>query len=256
MQHFELKGTTRKVGNKAVIKAFRREGLVPCNLYGLGMDNVLFTVNAKELKVLTDTPKSYIVDLVLDGGKPQTAILHELQWHPVTDACLHVDFLAVNETKPIAISVPLVIEGHAKGVQQGGKFYQNARSLKVSALMKDLPDELDVDITQPRPRQAHQGRRPQVTVSSRLRQGHHHLRRQDHAQCYCGCCGGVNPTPPCQRSYLVVGLGNIGAEYARTRHNIGFMMLDAWAQASNVVFPWSATAPLRRFRTREGTSPC
>ena len=148
MQHFELKGTTRKVGNKAVIKAFRREGLVPCNLYGLGMENVLFTVNAKELKALTDTPKSFIVDLVLDGAKKaQTAVLHELQWHPVTDACLHVDFLAVNDTKPIAISVPLVIEGHAKGVQQGGKFYQNARSIKVSAAMKDLPDEVTVDIT-------------------------------------------------------------------------------------------------------------
>ena len=147
MQHFELKGQTRKVGNKAVLKAFRKEGLVPCNLYGLGMENVLFTVSAKELKTLTDTPKSYIVDLVLDGGKPQTAILHEIQWHPVTDNCLHVDFLAVGTEKPIAINVPLVITGHAKGVQQGGKFYQNARSLRVCALMKDLPDEVTVDIT-------------------------------------------------------------------------------------------------------------
>ena len=149
MQHFELKGTTRQVGNKAVIKAFRRQGLVPCNLYGLDIkENILFTVDAKELKALTDTPKSFIVDLVLDGAKKaQTAVLHELQWHPVTDNCLHVDFLAVDEKKPIAISVPLVIEGHAKGVQQGGKCYQNARELKISALMKDLPDEIKVDIT-------------------------------------------------------------------------------------------------------------
>ncbi|MCR4859884.1 MAG: 50S ribosomal protein L25 [Bacteroidales bacterium] len=147
MQHFELKGQTRKVGNKAVIKAFRREGLVPCNLYGLGEENILFTVSAKDLKALTDTPNSYIVDLVLDGGKARTAILHELQWHPVTDACLHVDFLAVGEKKPIAISVPLVISGHAKGVQQGGKFYQNARAIRVCALMKDLPDDVTVDIT-------------------------------------------------------------------------------------------------------------
>ena len=148
MQHFELKGTTRKVGNKAVLKAFRKEGLVPCNLYGMGMENILFTVNAKELKVLTDTPKSYIVDLILDGAKKaQTAILHEIQWHPVTDACLHVDFLAVGEKKPVTISVPLVISGHAKGVQQGGKFYQNARSLRISAQMKDLPDEITIDIT-------------------------------------------------------------------------------------------------------------
>lgn len=149
MQHFELKGTTRQVGNKAVIKAFRREGLVPCNLYGADIkENILFTVNAKELKALTDTPKAFIVDLVLDGAKKaRTAVLHELQWHPVTDECLHVDFLAVDDKTPITISVPLVIEGHAKGVQQGGKFYQNTRILRISALMKNLPDEIPVDIT-------------------------------------------------------------------------------------------------------------
>ena len=62
MQHFTLNGTTRQVGNKAVIKAFRKQGLVPCNLYGCGVENVLFTVDAKELKGLTDTPASYIVD--------------------------------------------------------------------------------------------------------------------------------------------------------------------------------------------------
>ena len=146
MQHFELKGQTRKVGNKAVIKAFRKENLVPCNLYGNGMENVLFTVNAKELKLLTNTPKSFIVDLNLDG-KAYTAVLHELQWHPVTDECLHVDFLAVDEKKPVNISVPLVITGHAIGVQQGGKFYQNARAIRVSALMKDLPDDVTVDIS-------------------------------------------------------------------------------------------------------------
>ena len=149
MQHFELKGTTRQVGNKAVIKAFRREGLVPCNLYGADIkENILFTVNAKELKALTDTPKAFIVDLVLDGAKKaRTAVLHELQWHPVTDECLHVDFLAVDDKTPITISVPLVIEGHAKGVQQVGKFYQNTRILRISALMKNLPDEIPVDIT-------------------------------------------------------------------------------------------------------------
>ena len=147
MQHFELKGQIRQAANKAVIKAFRRQGLVPCNLYGLGMDNVLFTVNAKELKGLTNTPKSYIVDLKLDNGQAYTAVLHELQWHPVSDECLHVDFLAVDEVKPIAIMVPLVISGHAAGVQRGGKFYQLLREVKVCAKMADLPDSLPIDIT-------------------------------------------------------------------------------------------------------------
>ena len=147
MQHFELKGQIRQVGNKAVVKAFRKQGVVPCNLYGLGMENILFTVDEKELKGLTNTPKSYIVDLVLDNGKTYNAVLHELQFHPVSDRCLHVDFLAVNEEKPIAIKVPVIITGHSVGVQQGGKFTQNSRFIRISALMKDLPDDVTVDIS-------------------------------------------------------------------------------------------------------------
>ena len=147
MQHFELKGQIRQVGNKAVIKAFRKQGLVPCNLYGLGMENILFTVNEKELKGVTDTPKAFIVDLVLDNGKTYSAVLHELQFHPVLDTCLHVDFLAVNDEKPIAINVPLKITGHSAGVQQGGKFTQNVRKIRISALMANLPDDVTVDIT-------------------------------------------------------------------------------------------------------------
>ncbi len=148
MQHFELKGQVREVGNKAVIKAIRKQGLVPCNLYGAGIDsNILFTVDAKELKGLTDTPASYIVDLSLDNGKKYEAVLHEMQWHPVSDACLHVDFLAVDDKKPISIKVPIEITGHAIGVQQGGKFFQPSRELRISALMANLPDKVTVDIT-------------------------------------------------------------------------------------------------------------
>lgn len=147
MQHFELNGKVREAGNKAVIKAFRKQGLVPCNLYGLGMENVLFTVSAKELMGLTNTPHSYIVDLKLDNGKAYSAVLHELQFHPVEDICLHVDFLAVNEEKPIAIDVPITIEGHSVGVQKGGKFVQNSRKLRVSAVMANLPEDVKVDIT-------------------------------------------------------------------------------------------------------------
>lgn len=147
MQHFELKGQIRQVGNKAVIKAYRKQGVVPCNLYGLGMENILFTVDEKELKGLTHTPKSYIVDLVLDNGKTFNAVVHELQFHPVSERCLHVDFLAVNEEKPIAIKVPIIISGHSVGVQQGGKFTQNSRFIRISGLMANLPDDVTVDIS-------------------------------------------------------------------------------------------------------------
>ncbi len=146
MQHFQLSGKLRASVGKVATKAVRRQGLVPCNLYGLGMDNIQFTVDAKELKGLTNTPASYIVDLVLDNGNTYTAIIQECQWHPVSDECLHVDFLLVNDVKPVTISVPVIITGHAVGVQKGGKFYQSVRKLKLSALVKDLPDNITVNI--------------------------------------------------------------------------------------------------------------
>lgn len=146
MKHFVLKGHVREVGNKAVIKEYRKQGLVPCNIYGSGVENILFTVTEKDLKGLTDTPASYIVDLELSNGQKYNAVIHELQYHPVKDNCLHADFLAVNEEKPISIMVPITITGHAAGVRAGGKFYKLVRELKVSALMKDLPDELVINI--------------------------------------------------------------------------------------------------------------
>ena len=146
MKHFVLKGQVREVGNKAVIKEYRKQGLVPCNVYGAGVENILFTVTEKDLKGLTDTPASYIVDLELSNGQKFNAVIHELQYHPVKDNCLHADFLAVNEEKPISIMVPITITGHAVGVRAGGKFFKLVRELKVSALMKDLPDELVINI--------------------------------------------------------------------------------------------------------------
>ena len=147
MKHFEINGKVREVGNKAVVKAIRKQGLVPCNLYGQGMENVLFTVSDRDLQGITNTPASYIIDIKLDNGKTYMAVVHELQFHPVKDNCLHVDFLAVNEEKPITISVPIVVSGHPVGVQKGGKFVLVSRAIRVSALMKDLPDTLNVDVT-------------------------------------------------------------------------------------------------------------
>ena len=147
MKHFELNGKVREVGNKAVIKAIRKQGLVPCILYGQGRENVLFTVTDKDLQGITNTPASFIIDIKLDNGKAYTAVIHELQFHPVKDNCLHVDFLAVSEDKPIAIKVPITVSGHPVGVQKGGKFVLVSRFVKISALMKDLPDNINIDVT-------------------------------------------------------------------------------------------------------------
>lgn len=146
MKQISLKGQARQVGNKQTIKTIRREGLVPCNLYGNGVENILFTVSAKDLKTVTNTPNSYIIELDIDGAK-HLAVLHEVQWHPVTDAALHVDFLGVDPAKPVSIDVPVVVTGHSEGVKQGGKLLVLARKLHISALMSNLPDTLEVDST-------------------------------------------------------------------------------------------------------------
>ena len=147
MKHIELKGQVREAGSKAAVKAVRRAGHVPCNIYGLGMENVLFTIDAQDLKTITHTPNSYIVDLELNDGKKFYAVLHEVQYHPVTDEALHVDFLAVCEEKPVIIEVPVKVTGHSEGVKMGGKLLVSSRKLRVSAMMDKLPDVLEVDST-------------------------------------------------------------------------------------------------------------
>jgi len=146
MKTFNLKGTPRSVSNKQAIKTLRRNGEVPCVLYGAGIENVLFAVNAKELLLVTNTPNSYIIELEI-ADKKYTAVYHTAQFHPVTDEALHVDFLSVSADKPVSINVPIVITGNSEGVRQGGKLSVSARKLKVSALMANLPDTLTVDIT-------------------------------------------------------------------------------------------------------------
>ena len=147
MQHIELKGQVREAGNKAAVKAVRRAGQVPCNIYGQGIENVLFTIDAQDLKTITHTPNSYIIDLELSNGTKMYAVLHEVQYHPVTDEALHVDFLFVSEDKPVTIEVPVKVVGHSEGVKMGGKLLVSSRKLRVSAMMNMLPDVLEVDST-------------------------------------------------------------------------------------------------------------
>ena len=147
MKHIELKGQLREAGNKAAVKAVRRAGQVPCNIYGNGIENVLFTVDAQDLKTITHTPNSYIINLELSNGTKMYAVLHEVQYHPVSDEALHVDFIAVGEEKPITIEVPVKVVGHSEGVKMGGKLLVSSRKLRVSAMMNNLPDILEVDST-------------------------------------------------------------------------------------------------------------
>lgn len=145
MKNIELKGALRSDLGKKGAKDIRRNALTPCNLYGNG-GNINFTVVEKELKDILYTPNAYIIDLNIDG-KSEKAVIREIQFHPVTDQVLHIDFYRVTEDKPVVIEIPVKLNGSSEGVKQGGKLTLTTRKIKVSAFVKDLPDTLDIDIT-------------------------------------------------------------------------------------------------------------
>jgi large subunit ribosomal protein L25 len=146
MKTINVKGTVRKDLKKSAVKALRRNEQVPCIVYGNGSENIHFSVNEKELKDLVYTPHVYLVNLDIDG-KVSQAVMREIQFHPVTDKMLHIDFYAVDAAKSITIDIPVTISGNSEGVRAGGKLHILNRKVKVSALPKDLPDTLPVDIT-------------------------------------------------------------------------------------------------------------
>ena len=146
MKELNIKGSARATGRKADVKAVRRAGLVPCNIYGAGIENLSFAITVKDLESITNTPYSHIINLDIDGNTFK-AILGEVQYHPVKDNAIHADFIVVTEDKPVAINVPLAITGNSEGVKLRGKLVVSCRKLRVSALLKNLPDELPVDIT-------------------------------------------------------------------------------------------------------------
>jgi len=146
MKTIELKGTIRTSLTKVAVKQLRKNGEVPCVLYGEKGENLHFAVVERDLKNLVYTPNAYLVKLSLDG-KLHTAVMREIQFHPVSEQILHIDFYPVHEDRPVAIDVPVVIEGNSEGVRAGGKLHMVTRRLKISALPKHLPDSLPVDIT-------------------------------------------------------------------------------------------------------------
>ena len=144
MKSFELTGSKRESTGKKAAKAYRKESLVPCVLYG-GGEVVHFTVSKEGIRKLVYTPEVFIVNLSLEGEK-YTCILKEMQFHPVSDVLLHADFLQIFEDKPVVIEIPIVLEGLAQGVKDGGKLSMNMRKLKVKGLYKDFPEKLVINI--------------------------------------------------------------------------------------------------------------
>lgn len=145
MKTLQLKGAKRENAGKKFSKIERNAGLVPCVVYG-GTENLHFTLNKIDFKELVYTPEVYLVELELDGKK-YSAVLKDIQFHPISDAIIHADFLEIFPHKTIKIGIPVKLTGNSVGVRAGGRLAQKMRKLNVSALPGDLPDFIEIDVT-------------------------------------------------------------------------------------------------------------
>lgn len=152
MKEIEVTGKKRTALGKKASKALRKEGMVPCNLYGELKDAegkpvaLPFASPFTELRKIIYTPHVYVIKLVIDG-EIHTAVMREIQFHPVTDAPLHVDFYEVNDEKPITVGIPVKLVGLAQGVRDGGRMNLSIRKINVTAPYQIIPEHLDVDVT-------------------------------------------------------------------------------------------------------------
>jgi len=145
MKSIEISAKLReKVGKKESNK-LRKSDMIPCVLYGTEK-NIHFSAEASEFRHLIYTSNVAYAKLNIDGLEHK-AIVQDIQFHPVSDKIIHVDFLNIYDDKPITVSVPVRLEGFAKGVQDGGKLYQDVRRLKIKGLLKDFIEEIVIDVT-------------------------------------------------------------------------------------------------------------
>ncbi len=149
MKTFQLEGKTREIAatsadRKRALKAMRKNEEIPAVLYG-GEEVVHFTVTKDSVRNLVYSPEIFAVELTIDGKKTM-AVVKDIQFQPVTDGILHMDFLEVSEQKPIAMEVPVVLEGHAEGVKAGGKLTLQMRKLRVKAVYTQIPEKLFINV--------------------------------------------------------------------------------------------------------------
>ena len=150
MKTFQLEGKSREVAatsadQKRALKAMRKNNEIPAVLYG-GEKVSHFTITKDSVRNLVYSPEIFVVELTIDGKKTM-AIVKDIQFQPVTDAILHMDFLEVSENKPVVMEVPVVLEGHAEGVKAGGKLALQMRKIKVKALYNVIPEKLTVNVS-------------------------------------------------------------------------------------------------------------
>ncbi|MES2274591.1 MAG: 50S ribosomal protein L25/general stress protein Ctc [Bacteroidota bacterium] len=144
MKSIAISGSPRENVGKRDAKELRYQGLIPAVLYG-GATQTHFSVSAADLKPAVYTPEVHFIDLDIAGKKSQ-AIIKDMQFHPLTEQMLHVDFLLLDAAKPVTMEIPIRLTGTSPGVKMGGKLVQKLRKLRVKALPKDHLDNIEVSI--------------------------------------------------------------------------------------------------------------
>ncbi|QEM12157.1 MULTISPECIES: 50S ribosomal protein L25/general stress protein Ctc [Mucilaginibacter] len=144
MKSIAISGSLRENVGKRDAKELRYNGQVPAVLYG-GATQTHFYVSAADLRAVVYTPVVHFIDLEIAGVKSQ-AIIQDIQFHPLTEKITHVDFLLLDEKKPISIEIPVKLTGTSPGVKVGGKLVQKLRKLRIKALPKDHLDAIEVSI--------------------------------------------------------------------------------------------------------------
>jgi len=145
MKSITIKGSKRESVGKVATKALRNAGMVPCVIYG-GEKPVHFSAEEKAFKKLVYTPDVFTASLDVDGQKT-TAILQDIQFHPVSDRILHVDFYQLFDDKEVTMNIPVKLTGTSPGVLNGGSLRFTNRKLKIKALPANLPDYVTADIS-------------------------------------------------------------------------------------------------------------
>ncbi len=145
MKTLEIIGYKRANLGKTDAKKLRTEGRVPCVLYG-GKDQMHFETPMINFRDLVYTTDAHFVNISVDG-KQARAILQDIQFHPVSEMIMHVDFLELLDGKAISMNIPVRTKGNAPGVSEGGKLYINQKYILVKALPEDMPEEILIDIS-------------------------------------------------------------------------------------------------------------
>ncbi|MBE7178210.1 MAG: 50S ribosomal protein L25/general stress protein Ctc [Mucilaginibacter polytrichastri] len=144
MKTIAISGSPRENVGKRDAKELRYQGQVPAVLYG-GDTQTHFAVSAADLKPIVYTPEAQFIEIDVNGKKTK-AITQDIQFHPLTEQILHIDFLELIEGKPVTMDVPVRLTGTSPGVKMGGKLTQKLRKLRVKALPKDHIDTIDISI--------------------------------------------------------------------------------------------------------------